>query len=290
MATSKILIDGVGIDLTGDTVTADKMLAGYTAHDSSGEQIVGTHTCDAPVTQEKTVSPSTSQQVVTPDSGKLLSKVTVGAIQTETKSAAPSESAQQITPTSGKFLTRVDVGAISSSYVGSGVTRKSAQTYTPGTANQMIAANQYLNGVQTIKGDANLIPANIADGVSIFGVEGTHQGSSVQTYTGTFSTNRDGESTVYCGFRPDVVVVDLGTYVVDGDTYRASLTFPICIDQTNWHEVCAWGDSLDVHMIDGIIGSTPTSFTLRLYEITENWNLKNYSNKGPFNVTAYKFL
>lgn len=30
------------IDLTADTVTADKILASYTAHDAAGEQIVGT--------------------------------------------------------------------------------------------------------------------------------------------------------------------------------------------------------------------------------------------------------
>ena len=30
------------IDLTGDTVTADKILSGYTAHDRSGKKITGT--------------------------------------------------------------------------------------------------------------------------------------------------------------------------------------------------------------------------------------------------------
>ena len=52
-----------------------------------------------------------------------------------------------------------------------------AQTITPGTADQTIQAGQYLAGDQTIKGDANLIPANIAKGVSIFGVTGSHEGS-----------------------------------------------------------------------------------------------------------------
>ena len=30
------------IDLTGDTVTADKLVEGLTAHDAKGEQIIGT--------------------------------------------------------------------------------------------------------------------------------------------------------------------------------------------------------------------------------------------------------
>lgn len=49
---------------------------------------------------------------------------------------------------------------------------KAAQTYTPTTSDQTISARQYLSGAQTIKGDANLQPANIANGVTIFGVTG----------------------------------------------------------------------------------------------------------------------
>ena len=41
MGTSKILIDGVGIDLTQDTVAANKMLSGIKAHDSNGDSITG---------------------------------------------------------------------------------------------------------------------------------------------------------------------------------------------------------------------------------------------------------
>lgn len=65
------------------------------------------------------------------------------------------------------------------------ITIKAAQTYTPSTTNQTIAAGQYLNGAQIIQGDANLVAENIADGVTIFGVEGTHQGGL--DYTVTFS-------------------------------------------------------------------------------------------------------
>lgn len=41
MGTSKILIDGVGIDLTQDTVAAGKMLSGITAHNSNGDSVTG---------------------------------------------------------------------------------------------------------------------------------------------------------------------------------------------------------------------------------------------------------
>ena len=51
---------------------------------------------------------------------------------------------------------------------------KAAETYTPTTEDQTIAADQYLSGAQTVKGDANLVAGNIKSGVTIFGVEGTY--------------------------------------------------------------------------------------------------------------------
>lgn len=50
---------------------------------------------------------------------------------------------------------------------------KAAATYTPGTADQYINAEQYLSGAQKIAGDANLTAGNIAQGKEIFGVTGT---------------------------------------------------------------------------------------------------------------------
>lgn len=58
------------------------------------------------------------------------------------------------------------------------LTTKAAATITPGTADQSIAAGQYLTGAQTIKGDANLLAENIKSGVSIFGVAGSFVGSN----------------------------------------------------------------------------------------------------------------
>lgn len=63
-------------------------------------------------------------------------------------------------------------GAGGTKYTGS-MSEKSAATYTPGTSDQTIAANQYLAGAQTIKGDANLLASNILKNVSIFGVTGS---------------------------------------------------------------------------------------------------------------------
>ena len=64
------------------------------------------------------------------------------------------------------------IDSIGSKVTGS-IGSKAAQTITPSTTDQTIAAGQYLSGDQTIKGDANLIAANILSGKSIFGVVGS---------------------------------------------------------------------------------------------------------------------
>lgn len=69
------------------------------------------------------------------------------------------------------LLSGITAYANGTKYTGS-IASKSAQTYTPTTSDQTIASGQYLSGAQTIKGDSNLTPANIASGVSIFGVTG----------------------------------------------------------------------------------------------------------------------
>lgn len=56
MANNKIIFGGETlIDLTGDTVTPDKLAQGVTAHDKSGEIITGTNTFDAD-TQDATAA------------------------------------------------------------------------------------------------------------------------------------------------------------------------------------------------------------------------------------------
>ena len=172
-----------------------------------------------PILQDKTVTPTTSTQTITADSGyDGLDTVTINAMPTTTQ-ATPNitvnssglitatatqtagyvetgsksgtkqlttQAAKTITPstssqtavTSGVYTTgAVTVAAIPSSYV-KPTTTKSATTYTPTTSNQTIAAGTYCSGVQTIKGDANLVAGNIKSGVSIFGVSGSYEGSS----------------------------------------------------------------------------------------------------------------
>ena len=93
----------------------------------------------------------------------------------QSKTVSPSTAAQTITPDSGyDGLSQVVVNAISPT--------KGAQTYTPTTTNQTISSGRWLTGDQTIKGDANLVAANIKSGVSIFGVNGNYSGQYKFSY------------------------------------------------------------------------------------------------------------
>ena len=133
-----------------------------------------------PVLQEKTVTPNTSVQTVTPDSGyDGLSKVKVNAMPTATQ-ATPS-----ITVSSGGLITAK--ATQSAGYVAAGtktsskqLTVQPAKIIIPGVSDQIIYRDRYLTGELTIKGDTALLPGNIVKGVSIFGVEGTAEGGTLE--------------------------------------------------------------------------------------------------------------
>ena len=113
------------------------------------------------------------------------------------------------TATAGDILSG-KTAYVNGSLVTGSITSKEAQTYTPSSSEQTIAAGQYLSGAQTIaavpteeksatpsataqeitptegkflskvtvSGDANLLAENIKSGVTIFGVVGTYTGAA----------------------------------------------------------------------------------------------------------------
>jgi hypothetical protein len=139
--------------------------------------------------QSKTTNPSTSQVVVTPDTGYTLSSVTVNAMPIGALSA----------PTINTSTGLITASIGTSGYISSGTTStlqlniQGAQTITPTTSNQTITSGKYLTGTQTISGDTNLTAGNIKKDVTIFGVTGTHEGT---TPTGTINITTNGTHNV----------------------------------------------------------------------------------------------
>lgn len=160
-------------ELTNEGSDID-LVTGKELINSSGEVVTGTN----PYAKAETdAEVSTQADLISQIQTALASKTSVSPTLQE-KTVTPTTSVQNVTPDSGyDGLSKVTVNAIPSTYV-QPTSTKTATTYTPSTADQTIAAGTYCSGVQTIKGDANLKAENIASGVSIFGVTGTHSGGS----------------------------------------------------------------------------------------------------------------
>lgn len=144
MATTKnkvIFGNTVLIDLTADTVTADKILASYTAHDASGAIITGT--CDFDV----------NSQDATVKVAEMLDGKTAYAKGTKLTGAMPNNGAVSLT------ISTLDQEV------------SIAQGYHDGSGKVTILDTE----------KAKLIASNIKQGITILGVEGTLEPSSAVT-------------------------------------------------------------------------------------------------------------
>lgn len=98
------------------------------------------------------------------------------------------------------------------------ITSKAAQTYTPSTSDQTISSGQYLSGTQTILGDANLRPINIAKGVRIFNVLGTFTGGWEDISSDFSLTQLSGDSLIECAITDGNIVFVFGWIEDGGDS------------------------------------------------------------------------
>ena len=179
----------VGPDLSNDTAVAADVRSGKTFHTKTGAA-TGTMANGSATTPATTITANPSISV---SSAGLIT-----ASNSKTQSVTPTVSAGYVSAGTAGTIT------VSGSNT-SQLTTKAAATITPGTTDQTIAASTYLTGAQTIKGDGNLLAANIAKDVTIFGVTGTYEGGGGQkvphftAVTSPVNTGSSLQKVSYCG-------------------------------------------------------------------------------------------
>ena len=211
------------------------------------------------------------RSVINPDGETQTLRIISGEnITLQDKTATPSEEAQTITADEGYFaIENMTVEAIPSDYVGSAVQKVTETTYTPTTTDIVIDANQYLDGAQTIKGDANLLEENIAEGVELFGLTGTHKGGTTpilitkeitenRTYNAS-DDNADGYSSIVVNVASsggdDVLVFDrvFGNNTPEQISKVAMRISYMTMTAAEVEETYGWklGDTIDIPLTTG---------------------------------------
>lgn len=192
------------IDISGDTVTAEKMLSGTTAHDKSGAQVTGS------IQSKSATSYNTSQSDQTIEAGQYLEGaqtirkvVTSGISASNIKAGISVKVGDELdtgriedvtgTYTSDATAGQLDIRNGKSAYVnGSKVwgtmPDKAAYTYAVSASDQKISANQYIKGDQVFLGvkTSNISAANIKKGVNVK-VGDSYNTGRLKNVTGTFT-------------------------------------------------------------------------------------------------------
>lgn len=172
---NKVVYDGSTlIDLTADTVTAETLLEGYTAHDASGALITGTapESVEPPIWQDSDGYVHVSDTATAPceiyTEGDFVFLDVAVDLQAKTASYTPTESVQTDTITAdssydGLSQVSITVGAIASDYVGSAITRRSSTDLTASGATVSVPSGYYSSSAsKAVSSGSATAPATIS--------------------------------------------------------------------------------------------------------------------------------
>lgn len=190
-------LDTGGTDTSDATVTAEKLLAGVTAYGASGK-ITGSIA---------TVTATVTDNVVNIPGGFIAESETV------TIPAAPEAAV------SGNVVTLFKGYQATEKSIEVGFARGGGEVI-PGTSDQVIAAGTYLTSDLIVRGDADLVPGNIRNGVTLFGVSGSCSSSVVVSDMELYKC-----AAVHGPYEVTRIKVEnAGTTAVNGDYEKTTLT------------------------------------------------------------------
>ena len=191
--------------------------------------------------------------------------VTSSAPSTQTKSATPSESQQTIEPDSGYLLSSVTVGAISSTYVGSSIMRNDSNDLTVSGDTVTAPTGYYASAAsKSVASGALSNPSiSVSDGGLITATSGVGTAGYLTTSATASNTSQLTAlaATTYNTSSSDQTITS-GKYITGTQTIKAVTTSNISAANIKYNTVIKVGDSNDDDRIAGVTGTFSGSSTV----------------------------